>query len=99
MDTKQKIESIVKEYETNFSAEFEMFKQSIRKKRDAQLSATGDMTKTTDIVQRPIVETPATLWGLIQMRLDDGEFKWLLTHKGIRWFAKRFSQYKIIEKI
>lgn len=98
-ETKDKIKSIVKMYIEVFSDEFELFKMSLRDKknnlRDKQFATVKDM----DSIQRALYEIPETLHNLLFNRLEEEELNELRTKEGGLWFAKTFKDFRISEKV
>ncbi|MCR4285823.1 MAG: hypothetical protein NUW00_02930 [Candidatus Kaiserbacteria bacterium] len=96
--TKEKIEKLVKTYKELMPNEYDEVKKIVREKRDKQVFG-GDMTKTTDYIERPLCEYPANLWDIINANLDADEMVEFTAKPGARWFVKRFNEFSLVEKV
>ena len=97
-DIKLKIEKIVKGYAKAYPDEFEAFKKGVKQKLYIQRDKFAS-TKNMDFVIRGLYEIPETLLGLLKLKLTMDEWKFYESKEGGRWFAKKFKEFAIAEKI
>lgn len=88
---------LVEEYERLFPAEFTQFQVGMRAKK-AQGSVNGAI-KGMDYIERLVCEWPETLDTVFKKQLSPDDEAWLYTKEGIRWFARKFPQYSVIQKV
>lgn len=93
-----KIINIVKEYKILFPSEYNACREVVKQKRDKN-SSTGDMTKQTDLIERPLLEYPENLFFMLQSKLSTDELIQFNTKESARWFGKTFPEFSLVEKI
>jgi len=97
----KKIKGVVREYVRIFAGEFEEFKRGMTKKRNSidMVSNKFAELEGSDIVERHLAEWPETLEIALRKQLDIGEYQWLRTHKGIKWFLEEFPVFRITKSM
>jgi hypothetical protein len=95
--TKKKIEDIVKVYVDVFNTEYQLFLNGHKKK--VSLQGNKFSLAKGDLEMRNIHDMPETLYNLFFAKLDKDEFEELFTNEGAYWFANKFIQFKVAEKI
>lgn len=98
-DTKLKIERIVSDYERLFVEEFQNFKDQMITKKDRMTEKFGVIMKGDDFITRVLYEVPETLDFCIKQALAEDEMSWLQTKTAARWFARRFPEFALPDKI
>lgn len=108
---KLKIEQLVKQYKELFADEYEACKLQVKRNRENQINDTGDMSKHTDFINRPLLEYPETLEAMFQLKFNEDErnifynplnnkVKKLNSSIEIhRWFAKKYPEFSLVKKI
>lgn len=94
MTTRQHfITDVVEHYIKNNKEEYEVFIDIIRKRRD-KLSD-KKLAKTKDKKSRAEASLPEKLYSILDYALDNPRFLEDGTGKEIRWFLKKYPQFKI----
>lgn len=102
--TKNKIEQAVRQYTQMFPSEYKAFLKSHRVKEHNKINEWADF-KASDQMVRHLLDMPETLYFALKQSLTTEEMDWLYgknTHfgkrEGIKWFMKRFPQFKITKE-
>jgi hypothetical protein len=96
IDVKKKIEDIVINYKKLFKIEYKNFLRSVAPKRD--LSKFGEL-KGTDVILRQVCEYPETLYVMIYKSLSPEEYQWFQKTEALNWFAKKFPEFRVSQKV
>ena len=110
MNTPQhKITQIVQQYKNLFPQEYLDVVEIVKQERLNQRTQFADMPKgsmakgaTTPMVERALIKWPVTLYNLMGMKLTEEEKNYLFSDKdkkGLRWFAKKYPEFKLADKI
>lgn len=97
--TKEKVRLVVKDYISLFPTEYDLFKKSMKIKRDENINEFAG-TKGDHALNRKITEYPNTLYTMLKMKLTDDEWKDFFDADdkgksiGQRWFAKEFKEFR-----
>ena len=108
-ETQDKIAKIVAQYRAIFPQEYMDVAQIAKQERLSQRTKFAEMPKGsatkgggTPYVERALIKWPLTLYNLLNMKLVDEEKSYLFSDKdrrGIRWFAKKYPEFRIADKI
>ena len=100
---------IVKEYREMFPDEYIDVAQIAQQERRNQRTAFAEMPKKSLVkgggnpfVERALIKWPVTLYNLLHMRMSDEEKNWLFSEedrRGVRWFARKYPEFKLVDKI
>lgn len=96
--TQNKITSITNQYlksvKTNkeLKEEYGMFLVQIKKKIEVLLEPDKI---NSEILKKPVCEYPETLYELFVKELDKKDWDFFNSKEGIRWFIKKYPQFKI----
>lgn len=96
--TKDKIISLVKTYKELMPDEYNAVKSIVKEKRNNQIKG-GDMTGVSDYIERPICEYSEVLADILTAGLSVDELNEFKAKDGTRWFARRFNEFSLVEKI
>lgn len=91
----------VQTYKGLFPDEYKAAKQQVAYNRQ-QTTATGDMSKNIDFIERPILEYPETLYSMLMQVLTPyttKDIKPLESKEVARFIAKTFPEFSLIERI
>lgn len=97
----QRIMEIVDDYKVMFPDEYRAFVIQQKEMRDGLINELASF-QGDEMVQRKLFDMPATLHSLLNTKLTDEEFKYLLSDKsksGARWFAKTFKEFRSANKL
>lgn len=102
MDTKARIEALVKDYAFGeieiFRQEYQAFVKQTKPKKENLKDEYG--STGMDVAERGLHEIPETLYNIFKKSLRDEEFQWLMnTKQGSIWFAKKFKEFAIGNKV
>jgi len=95
---KGKIKRIVEEYIKFLPEEYAAFKAGMKEKRDRTWNRTGKI-EGTEVLDRPIHEIPESLYGIMNLHLNDAEKEEFQSQVMTRWFAKSFPDFSVVEKV
>lgn len=100
--TKRNITAFVNAYKWGFPDEYKAVVAQVKKNRDMNVSATGNMTGkglSGAGGERPIHEISETLFTILHNKFSEEELKWWGTKDAARWFAKTFPEFSRVEKV
>src|SRR4051812_13208776 len=98
-EIQKKIEGVVASYKQFYPDDYIAVVREVKKKQLNLKNKFGDMTKDTDILERPLLEIPETLFFLINKILSEDEIKFWYTIKGQHWFGKKYPEFLLTSKI
>jgi len=92
---KYKIDTAVKEYIKLFPGEFELFRQQLKEHQyDLKHTATAAV-KGTHVLEQEAYRTPAALHNAMRGLLTDDEWEEFQLKENVRWFAKKYSAFRV----
>lgn len=97
-DARGNIKVLIDEYKKIFPIEFAMFLKQMEIVRLQQYDKFAEV-KGTDALERKLVEYPESLFIILQQKLSSKELEWFGTKEGVRWFAKKYPEFKVAYKI
>ena len=89
------------EYKRVFPEDYENTKEALKIKRDLQKDKFSEI-KGAGYIQRPLIEWPEILFGMLENKLSSDEWKEIFDnkdHKMINWCADTLKEFRIAEKI
>jgi hypothetical protein len=98
-DIQQKIIDTVTAYKQFYLEDYLAVVKEVKNKRDDLKNKFGDMSKTTDVLERPLNELPSTLFFLLGKALSEDEMKYWYTTKGLYWFGRQFPEFRVTKSI
>jgi hypothetical protein len=98
-DIKKKITDTVTAYKQYYLDDYNTVVKEVKNKRESLKSKFGDMSKGTDVLERPLNELPETLFFLLTKTLTEEEMKYWYTIKGQYWFGRQFPEFRVTSKI
>lgn len=102
-ELKVKLKGITKQYKQLFPDEWKGVSLQAKEHRNNVEGDYGDLSKTNDIVERPLIMWPETLYGMMRVKLTDGEQKEFfddLKHTAIIWYTKNDGyELRLTEKV
>ena len=100
---------IVKDYKDVLPQEYLDVAFEVTQERNEQKTQFAEMPHTsitkgggTPFIERALIMWPVTLYNLLNMRLTQEEKDYLFHSKdkrGLRWFARKFPEFKVAHKI
>jgi|SRR6185369_946793 len=94
-----KIVGVVNSYRQFYPDDYVAVCKIVKDKRENLKNKFGDLTKTTDLLERPLTEYPETLFFLLNQILTQDEMKYFSSLKGHLWFAKTFPEFRVTTKV
>ena len=108
-DAQTNILKIVKDYKAVLPQEYIDVALVATHERNEQRTKFAEMPKAslvkgggTPFVERALIMWPVTLYNLLNMRLTQDEKDYLFHSKdkrGLRWFARKFPEFKVASQI
>jgi hypothetical protein len=95
---RDKIKFYVEEYKRLFPYEYLDFKSMMRQKQLAQADKFSEV-KQTDLLERALIEYPATLFAIFQMKLTEDEMEKMGSKKMARWMHRTYPEFRVAEKL
>ena len=100
---------IVKQYKDVFPQEYIDVAYIARQERNEQKTKFAEMPKASfmkgggnPFIERALIKWPITLYNLLHMRLSQVEKEYLFNDKskvGLRWFARKYPEFRIADRI
>ena len=90
---------MVKDYKQNFAAEYDIFHRIMQKKQANQKDDFSSLDKASTLLEQSMLEYPETLYYIFQKFLDEDDWNYFNSKKGVRWFARRFPEFRIAKKV
>ena len=98
-EIQKKIIGVVDAYKQFYPDDYKVVVKIVKEKRLNLKNRFGDITKQMDTMKRRLTEYPETLFFLLNKILSEDEMKYFSSLKGHHWFANRFPEFRITEKV
>ena len=98
-EAKIKINTFVSEYKRLFKVEYDLVVDFVKKTRADMKDQKFGKTKNMNYIERRVCEIPETLYASLVEGLNNKELLWFKSKTGHRWFARQFSEFRVVEKI
>ena len=98
-EIKQKVENIVSDYKKLFYSEYLAVCDIVIQKRKNTINDFGETLDPGSALGRQILEMPDTLHAIFNTRLTGEELKEFREKENQRWFAKRFGEFCVVNKL
>lgn len=87
---------LVEEYKRVFSGEYQQFLNGVKQRQDKFSDNKFGKMKDVDIIDRPLLEYPETLWTIFDKTLSPESLAYLTTKEGARWLGKTYKEFLLV---
>lgn len=98
-EAKEKIETLTEEYKKVFPQDYENVKEYVKLIKANMIDEDFGEIKGEHAVERRLFELPELLYASLVKSLSDKHLKWFKTKTGHRWFARRYGEFKVVNKV
>lgn len=96
--TKSKISRVISEYKRLFPVEYSTFCSGIQQKVSLNANKHGEI-KNAEYITRIIAEYPETMYAAFKLNLNEDDWGFFDSTKGMRWFVEAYPEFKRVEKV